>query len=143
MKRKVGFRDAERLRSLRLDWISSAARACEPTRKGRWPPICWEAWIIWRKATPAWNRLSTRICADSQAWPGWSRTWFAAGVDSRVDFEPIPGKDITLTIDERVQYVAERELAKAVQASHSQTGSVVAMNPVTGEILAHGQLPLL
>jgi cell division protein FtsI (penicillin-binding protein 3) len=63
------------------------------------------------------------------------------GVGSQLQRPPLAGKDLTLTIDERVQHVAERELAKAVQDSHSRTGSVVAMNPVTGEILALASYP--
>jgi cell division protein FtsI (penicillin-binding protein 3) len=46
-----------------------------------------------------------------------------------------------LTIDERLQFVAERELAAAVEAHHAQTGSVVVMNPQTGDILALASYP--
>jgi cell division protein FtsI (penicillin-binding protein 3) len=63
------------------------------------------------------------------------------GVASQLQRPPLSGKNLTLTIDERIQHVAERELAKAVQSSHSRTGSVVAMNPVTGDILALASYP--
>ena len=54
---------------------------------------------------------------------------------------PQPGKNLTLTIDERIQYVAERELKKAVEKNHCKTGSLVVMNPKTGEILAMTSYP--
>jgi cell division protein FtsI (penicillin-binding protein 3) len=52
-----------------------------------------------------------------------------------------PGKDIVLTIDEQIQYVAERELKSAIQSTHCTTGSVVAMDPRNGDILAMASYP--
>jgi cell division protein FtsI (penicillin-binding protein 3) len=51
------------------------------------------------------------------------------------------GVPITLTIDEQLQFVAERELAEAVQKHGAFSGSVVVMNPYTGEILALASYP--
>ena len=56
--------------------------------------------------------------------------------DSEVDSMPLPGKDLYTTIDSRIQYVAERALAEAVDRSGAKTGSLVAMDPRTGEVLA-------
>lgn len=50
-------------------------------------------------------------------------------------------KDVKLTIDARLQYVAERELAKGLAKSRAKRGTVVMMNPHTGEILAFAVLP--
>ncbi|MGV6858858.1 MAG: peptidoglycan D,D-transpeptidase FtsI family protein [bacterium] len=47
-----------------------------------------------------------------------------------------PGKNIRLTIDRRIQYLAYRELKLAVQARHAASGSAVVMDPRTGEVLA-------
>ncbi|ACL71855.1 Peptidoglycan glycosyltransferase [Thioalkalivibrio sulfidiphilus HL-EbGr7] len=47
-----------------------------------------------------------------------------------------PGKDITLTLDQRVQYLAYRELKAAVQAHGARSGSAVIMDVHTGDILA-------
>ena len=63
------------------------------------------------------------------------------GIDSQLASEPRPGTPVTLTIDERLQFVAERELAAAVEAHHAVSGSVVVMNPYTGEILAMASYP--
>lgn len=47
-----------------------------------------------------------------------------------------PGKDITLSFDARIQYVANRELAAAVAASEAKAGYLVALDVETGEVLA-------
>ena len=61
--------------------------------------------------------------------------------DSEVARAPEPGADLTLTIDSNLQYDAEQGLAAAVERTHAKTGSVVAMNPYTGEILALANYP--
>lgn len=48
----------------------------------------------------------------------------------------VPGKDIVLTIDRRVQYVAYRELKSAVQANGARAGSLVILDTQTGEVMA-------
>ncbi len=47
-----------------------------------------------------------------------------------------PGQDLTLSIDLRIQYLAYRELAAAVQQQHAAGGSVVVLDVDTGEVLA-------
>jgi cell division protein FtsI (penicillin-binding protein 3) len=51
------------------------------------------------------------------------------------------GEDVVLTLDEQIQYVAERELAAAIVKTHALAGSVVVMNPNNGEILALANWP--
>ncbi|MBI2779524.1 MAG: penicillin-binding protein 2 [Gammaproteobacteria bacterium] len=50
--------------------------------------------------------------------------------------EPLPGKDVALSIDRRLQYLAYRELKAAIQSSHARSGSVVMLDVNTGEVLA-------
>ncbi len=52
-----------------------------------------------------------------------------------------PGKDIGLTIDRELQYVAKEALREAVVKNHADHGSLIAMNPNTGEILALENYP--
>jgi cell division protein FtsI (penicillin-binding protein 3) len=47
-----------------------------------------------------------------------------------------PGRDLALSIDLRIQYLAYRELKAAVRDNHAQSGSVVVMDVQTGEVLA-------
>jgi cell division protein FtsI (penicillin-binding protein 3) len=49
---------------------------------------------------------------------------------------PVPGGDLVLTIDRDLQYRAQRALARAVKKNGARGGSVIVMDPATGEILA-------
>src|SRR3984893_8390742 len=51
------------------------------------------------------------------------------------------GADVVLTLDEKIQYIAQRELAAAMEKTHAMAGSVIVMNPNTGEILALANWP--
>ncbi|MGD8357504.1 MAG: penicillin-binding protein 2 [Lysobacterales bacterium] len=50
--------------------------------------------------------------------------------------ESVPGRDLTLTIDRRLQYLAYRELKRTVLKHGARSGSVVLMDIKTGEVLA-------
>jgi cell division protein FtsI/penicillin-binding protein 2 len=62
--------------------------------------------------------------------------WFDGGEAKRER-----GASVVLTLDEKIQYIAERELAAAMAKTHSLAGSVIVMNPNTGEILALANWP--
>jgi cell division protein FtsI (penicillin-binding protein 3) len=47
-----------------------------------------------------------------------------------------PGRDLVLSIDLRLQYLAYRELKRAVQDQHALAGSLVLIDVRTGEVLA-------
>ena len=64
------------------------------------------------------------------------RKWFGS-----VEKQPDPGENVVLTIDEKIQYIAERELETAMQQTHAESGTVVVENPKTGEILALANRP--
>ncbi len=49
--------------------------------------------------------------------------------------------DLHLTIDEVLQYIAERELQRAVERSRAKAGTALVMDPWTGEILALANQP--
>ncbi len=51
------------------------------------------------------------------------------------------GTDITLSIDGQVQFIAESELSKAVDASGAKWGGVLVSDVATGQILAWAQYP--
>jgi cell division protein FtsI/penicillin-binding protein 2 len=55
--------------------------------------------------------------------------------------EPTPGQDLILTIDETIQYFAERALAKAVKEKGAQWGTAIVSEPSSGEILAMASYP--
>ena len=49
---------------------------------------------------------------------------------------PVPGRDIATSIDLRIQYLAYRELKKAVQSHNAKSGSAVVVDIRSGEVLA-------
>jgi cell division protein FtsI (penicillin-binding protein 3) len=63
------------------------------------------------------------------------------GIFELVSNQAQAGVAVTLTIDERLQFVAEREVAAAVKEHGAVSGSVVVMNPYNGEILALASYP--
>ena len=50
--------------------------------------------------------------------------------------EPRRGYDLVLTLDERIQFVAERELREQISRLGARGGVALVMQPLTGEILA-------
>ncbi len=60
---------------------------------------------------------------------------------SRVERPPTAGSSVELTVDQYLQYVAERELAAGVAENRALGGSAIIMNPHTGEILAMANVP--
>jgi cell division protein FtsI (penicillin-binding protein 3) len=53
----------------------------------------------------------------------------------------VPGKDLVLSIDRRIQYLAYRELAAGIRENNASAGSAVILDVHTGEILAMVNLP--
>ena len=60
---------------------------------------------------------------------------------SRSERPPTTGSSIELTIDENLQHIAERELHAGVLENRAAGGTVIIMNPHTGEILAMANEP--
>jgi cell division protein FtsI (penicillin-binding protein 3) len=63
----------------------------------------------------------------------------ATGVTSQTN--PVPGKDIQLTIDQDLSWQAQDALAKQVALTDSRAGAVVIMNARTGDILGLANAP--
>jgi len=61
------------------------------------------------------------------------RTVFPKGLAEKL---PAPGHALTLTIDEVVQYIAEKELEETVNQTRAKGGTVIVMEPQTGAVLA-------
>ena len=62
-------------------------------------------------------------------------------VFSRVERPATAGADIELTIDEYLQYIAERELRAGVEENRAAGGTAIIMDPRSGEILALANYP--
>jgi cell division protein FtsI (penicillin-binding protein 3) len=66
------------------------------------------------------------------------RTVFPKGLREQV---PLSGQALTLTIDEVIQYIAEKELEEAVDHAHAKSGTIIVMEPGSGAILAMAVSP--
>jgi cell division protein FtsI (penicillin-binding protein 3) len=64
------------------------------------------------------------------------RRWY-----DRWEAAPDPGASVVLSIDETIQYIAEKELARAIEETHAKSGSVVVQDPNSGELLAVANWP--
>ena len=59
----------------------------------------------------------------------------------RSETEATLGANLVLTLDENIQYVAEKELAAAMEKTRALAGTVIVQNPNNGEILAMANAP--
>ncbi|MCA1778518.1 MAG: penicillin-binding protein 2, partial [Xanthomonadaceae bacterium] len=57
--------------------------------------------------------------------------------------EAQPGRELRLTLDRRLQYLAYRELASTIAEHQARSGSIVAMDVRNGDILAMTSMPSL
>jgi len=64
------------------------------------------------------------------------KRWF-----SSVEKQPESGNNLVLTVDQNIQYIAERELDTAMADTRALAGTVIVQNPHTGEILALANRP--
>jgi len=57
------------------------------------------------------------------------------------DGQALQGNDVVLSLDEGIQHVAEREIDAAMHTYETKGGSLVVVDPFTGEILALASVP--
>lgn len=62
--------------------------------------------------------------------------------DIRAIREPHDGKDLTLSIDDRLQYIAYTHLKAAVEEHKAKAGGIVVLDVKTGEVLALANMPV-
>ncbi|GIT66857.1 MAG: hypothetical protein Ct9H300mP25_03290 [Acidobacteriota bacterium] len=60
---------------------------------------------------------------------------------SRIERSPTPGATLELTIDKYLQHIVERELKAGIDAYDADAGTVVMLDPKTGEVLALASEP--
>jgi len=147
VKRKVTASEAERVRSYKLEYVEF-----RPETRRFYPHGQLAAHVIGTVgiANPSDTiergtaGIEMSLDDDLAGLPGQIRVFNDVKqnpYDSTVARKPEPGADIVLTIDQNLQYEAEKEIARAAQASGSKSGSIVVMNPHNGEILAMANYP--
>src|SRR5277367_2170149 len=147
IKRKILSDEAQRLRSLNLDWVEF-----RPEVRRFYPHHTLAAHVVGSVGITDVDDIIEHGNAgieasfeeDLSGRPGLSRVYTDVRqnpYDAVVARKPETGSDLTLTIDGNLQYEAEKQLDKAVHSSHARSGSIVALNPYTGEILAMANYP--
>lgn len=141
VKRRISPAEAGELRSLRLDWIDF-----ETESQRYYPNGTLAAHILGsvNYAERGNAGLEQSLEPELRGHPGAEFRLTDVKrrpIESQVAEAAQAGVPLTLTIDSRIQFVAEQELQKAVLLNHAGTGSVVVMKPDTGEILAGANYP--
>ncbi len=142
VKRKIAPGEAEALRSLKLDWVEFRK---EPHRY--YPDGQLASHVVGTVDFQERGNLGLeqRMDRDLNGRAGKvSMLTDVTGrpIESTVSAVAEPGQSITLSIDESIQFVAERELKAACELYHASSGSTVVMDPHSGEILAMASYPI-
>ncbi len=141
VKRKISAAEAERLRSLNLDWVEFRKES-----QRYYPDGSLASHVVGTVDFQERGNLGLEQALDDalRGRPGMVRMLTDVqqrGVESLASNEAQAGANVTLSIDERIQFIAERELKAAAELHHAWSGSAIVMNPYTGEILAMASYP--
>ena len=141
VKRKITNTEAEELRSLHLEWIEFQTES-----QRHYPNGMLAAHVLGSVDHEEKGNAGIERSLDSELRGHVGSEMVLTdvkrrGIDSQLSTEAHAGTSLTLTIDSRIQFVAERELAKGVEAHHGRSGSIIMMNPYNGEILALANYP--
>jgi cell division protein FtsI (penicillin-binding protein 3) len=141
VKKKAAWEEAQRLRGMGFDWIQIDSGSERHYPNGPLAAHILGGVDFEERGNSGIEKV---LQAELEGAPGEERVLTdvkGRGLDAFVESEAKPGAALTLTNDERLQFVAERELAAAAEAKGAHSGSVVVMNPHNGEILALASYP--
>jgi cell division protein FtsI (penicillin-binding protein 3) len=141
IKRRISWDESQHLKNLNLDWIFLQHESQRHYPNGTLAAHLLGGVDFEEKGNAGVERS---LEGDLRGIPGKMRLLTDVkrrGIDSHLATEPRAGTPITLTIDAHLQFVAERELAAAAEEHNAVSGSVVVMNPYTGDILALASYP--
>jgi cell division protein FtsI (penicillin-binding protein 3) len=141
VKRRIDSFESDRLSALHLDWITYHTESTRHYPKGETA-----------------SHVLGYVYKDEQGAAGVERSLDKSlrgkdgeeklvmdvkhrGIESEMESTPEAGVPLTLSIDESLQYIAERELKAGVEAKHARSGTAIVMNPYNGEILALANYP--
>ncbi|MDA8097371.1 MAG: stage V sporulation protein D [Clostridia bacterium] len=143
IKRKVDYKQAQELKSLKLDGIGFVEESKRYYLKdGLAAHVLGFVGVDNQGLTGIENTFET----DLRGIPGRivvERDAAGREISNAVHnyFPPVQGHNMVLTIDETVQYFVERELDKLIDKYQPKGAVITVMDPRTGEILAMGNRP--
>src|SRR5260370_2239733 len=135
VKRMISREEAQRLRELKLDWVDVRMES------GRYYPNKSQAAHVLGGVDfegKGNGGVEQFFNSRLKGHPGelrLSRDVQKRGFASTVAREPQPGQDLKLTIDSRVQFVAERELKNLVDQHHAKSGTVLVLAPNSPDLI--------
>lgn len=141
IKRKISREESVRLRGMKLEWVEFRQES-----RRYYPNGSLAAHLLGGVDQAEQGNAGIEMALEDelQGLPGSVRMLADVrnrGYNSEVFVEPQPGRNLALTIHEGIQYAAERELKTAVEDNDCLTGSIVAMDPRTGDVLALANYP--
>jgi cell division protein FtsI (penicillin-binding protein 3) len=141
VKRRIEPDESERLRSYDFDWIEF-----RPESRRFYPNGSLAANVIGSVGFDEQGNagLEQSLNDDLSGHAGQGRMLSDVrrrGIAEFVDSEAEAGRNITLTIDEQIQFVAEQGLKRAAEENHAHSGTVVVLNVRNGDILAMANYP--
>lgn len=141
IKRRISPEESQRLRRLRHRWIHLRPELVRQYPKGRLAAhVIGAVDFDQRGVVGVESRLDAEIRGDDGTLEVVADVWGRA-VEPLDVKPPRPGASLGLSVDERIQHVAERELEAAARAEGCPSASLVVMDPHTGEILALASYP--
>lgn len=147
VKRKITPEESARLRSLKLEWIEFKTESKRFYPDGELAAhVLGGLGIVNKDDTEEHGNAGVELSFDEELRGRPGRIQMMTDVkrqayEERVAEKPEPGENLTLAVDSRIQYVAERELKAAVEDHHAETGSIVVMDPRNGDVLALANYP--
>jgi cell division protein FtsI (penicillin-binding protein 3) len=147
VKRKVSADEALRVRSLKLDWVEFRQEMRRFYPHGQLAAhVLGSTGMTNGDDTLEHGNGGIEMSFDDElsGRPGLARVYNDVrqnAYDSVLARQPEPGVSLTLTIDPNLEYDAERALQAAVEKSGAKSGSLVALNPYTGDVLAMANYP--
>src|SRR6266478_675433 len=141
VKRKITYSEAADLRSLRLPWIEFQTET-----QRHYPKGYVGSHVVGSVDHAEKGNAGIELGLDVELRGEAGSAEVLTDVhDKRIESEPMDapkvGTNLVLSIDERIQFAAERDLQEAVEKAGVGAGAVVVMNPKNGEILAMASYP--
>ncbi len=141
VKRRMDPFETDRLKALHLEWVTFRAESQRHYPKGETASHVLGAVYMGEEGAAGIERALDKSLKGRDGAERLVMDVKRRGVESHLDSAVQAGTALTLTIDERMQYVAERELKAGVEAKHARTGTAIVMDPYNGEILALANYP--
>jgi len=141
VKKKISEEEAVRIKALKLPGVEF-----EPATRRHYPLRSLAAHVLGGLSLTEDNKNGIELRYDDVL-KGKEGEMVVLKVNGGRDYQtqviksPIPGRDLVLTIDATIQYYAEKELARAVAEHDAACGTVIVMEPFSGEILAMASFP--